>query len=203
MIKTICIEGTKGAGKTTTIKNLKNLLERKGYVVSVKTPFYDVRPALKRLTHYENTYPASLNPITARICNELLIQKIQNDIATQKGNEILIFDRGWLTGMITVIGSALSSQEKAIELKRWEDLQIDTIFIYTHPENTLTVRQNELGFEVGLQDRKTVIDDYQLRCDLIQKYHQCVIAAHETFPLHPNKEEHQNLLQNKLWHTIK
>ncbi len=203
MIKTICIEGTKGAGKTTTIKNLKTLLESKGYVVSVKAPFYDVRSELKRLTHYENTYPASLNPITARICNELLIQQIQNDIAMQKENEILIFDRGWLTGMITVMGSALSPQEKAIELKRWENLQVDTVFIHTHPKNTLAVRQNELGFEVGLQDRKTIINDYQLRCNLIQKYHKCVITEHETFPLHSNKEEHKNLLKNKLWHKIK
>ncbi len=44
MIKTFCIEGTKGAGKTTTIQNLKKYLESKGYSVIVKAPFYDVQP---------------------------------------------------------------------------------------------------------------------------------------------------------------
>ncbi len=191
MIKTLCIEGTKGAGKTTTITNLKNCLEKKGYTVTVKTPFYDVRPQLKELTGYNNTYPASLDAQAARICNKLLINQIQTDISARAKNEILIFDRGWLTGIITLLGSALSDTDKSTELKRWESLLIDTVFIHTKPANTLAVRQNELTFEVGLTNKETLDNDYILRHELIQKYQACVIAQVETFPLQPDKERCQ------------
>ena len=202
MIKTLCIEGTKGAGKTTTISNIKAHLERKGYVVTVKAPFYDVRVELKRLTGYDNTFPASLDTQAAALCNNLLISQIKQDIAMQAPDEILIFDRGWLTGFTTVLGSVLSAKDKNKALKEWEKLLLPTVFIHTKPQNTLTVRQGELSFNVGLEDIKAVEHDYILRNKLIRKYKHCVIARIETFPLAEDKEAKQILLQNLLAQKI-
>ncbi len=116
----------------------------------------------------------------------------------QKENEILIFDRGWLTGMITIIGSVLPPSEKEAAIKQWETLLLKTIFIHTAPENTLNVRQKELTFQEGLTDKKTVNDDYVLRLNLIQKYQPCVITQVETFPLRSDKQQQQLSLKQKL-----
>lgn len=202
MIKMLCIEGTKGAGKTTTLNNIKSHLESKGYKVTVKAPFYDVRPELKRLTGYDNTFPASQDINTAALSNDLLISQIKYDLAQQSPDEILLFDRGWLTGMTTVLGSVLSPQNKSKALKNWEQLIIPTIFIHTKPENTLSVRQGELSFNVGLEDKKAVEHDYLLRYNLIQKYKDCVIAQVETFPLAADKEAKQLYVRNKLAQKI-
>ena len=91
MIKIFCVEGTKGAGKTTTIQNLRNFFETKKLSVVVKAPFYDVRPELKKLTGFENTYPASLDPIAAPLCDDLLIKQITSDINNKKADEIIGF----------------------------------------------------------------------------------------------------------------
>lgn len=198
MIKIFCVEGTKGAGKTTTIQNLRNFFETKKLSVVVKAPFYDVRPELKKLTGFENTYPASLDPIAAPLCNDLLIKQITSDINNKKADEILIFDRGWLTGLTTLLGSVLPAEQKQKEMKRWESLMLPTIFLYTKPDNTLSVRKNELSFNVGLKDKKMVEHDFILRYNLIQKYKNCVLSQVETFPLADDKEIQQKILQNKL-----
>lgn len=101
---TLCIEGTKGAGKSTTIKRLAQRLEQTGFFVEVSAPFTAANAfaVTKGFSGAAEWISASAHD------NRLEIDFIRAAMAEAKARAatkaategkpvVLIYDRGWMT----------------------------------------------------------------------------------------------------------
>lgn len=170
MMKTIIIEGTKGAGKTTVIKNLFNDLSSK-YRVKTYSPYGEGN---QKYIHIGGIFHCWSDKVLAREAFSWLKSSISQTIkdAQNDGTDILIFDRNWITIVRCIEDSVLDNEEKESlikEFKQWLT-PIDTFFIYCSPETTMIRRYGELDAKSGLNTTQLVIEDFNRRYQIAMEH---------------------------------
>ena len=221
--KILCVEGTKGAGKSSTLHAIQSCLEAAGCLVSVCRPFAEAS-SLFKLSYGENATAYSLsqmdekhailadealkNIVTAHYAN--FIETIKTSQHLNKG--VMLMDRGWMTARCSLEDSCLSEGNKETRWAWWENNIPSTVFIYTKPDITAKRRENELNYESGLSKPELVLSDYNRRVYLKNKYISYVFSSHETVDIQSETEKTmqinevtKNILdsyQQFAWNTI-
>ncbi len=198
----ICIEGTKGAGKSTTTRALIQRLEAKGWLVESFAPYGPESPAqqLAQSRGYKNAAQMYLASAAENLellqCLFASEQQAAHNFAQQVAAHraqhgdtpaVLLFDRGWLTHHIYLLQGAAfkagDAGQRAALQQQWQNVLSNappTLFIHTTPAESARRRQGQLGAEVGLVDMAALKADYERRHKLAAQYPQKILAMVET-----------------------
>jgi len=185
---TLCIEGTKGAGKTTTIQALQTHFIQQGWLVEVVAPFALANAHAKALGHDGAVLmfdtPSDHREIVEFERNVLFHTsdafrtRFEHAAETQA---LLIYDRGWLTFHAHLFDGVYPDRDWLNQIwKEALDQAPPTVFIHTRPEVTIQRRSGQLDAASGLQTQVLVQTDWQKRLDLVERFSSKVVLSIET-----------------------
>ncbi len=194
MVKIICIEGQKGAGKSTLIA----LLEKKTQNIVIAAPFRDV--VAKFPSEYigcETTYTLSQNEQGSTIVTNIVTSYIDEVIKSNLNKDLIIFDRGWITGICTVMGANASDEEKEKQLKIWDKYKFPTIFMDTGINTVIARREGMLNEASGLSSYKKLEDDMEVRRNIAEDNKSNILLSFFTELLDESEIENDVYLKVK------
>lgn len=179
---TVCLEGTKGAGKTTTITLLKQALEDQGVQVTVFAPFQAAN-AFAETQGFAGAVPminASVQDNMTEIeflrhSSRQAIEAAQAAADKSGRPSVLLFDRGWVTMQPHLYGGAwkrsLGADSPAIDAI-WQQVLAEapvTYFLQAHPSVTRQ-RRPALDAVSGLETDEKFLADYNGRMAMAKRY---------------------------------
>ncbi|MFO0562054.1 MAG: hypothetical protein U0269_28835 [Polyangiales bacterium] len=188
----LCIEGTKGAGKTTTIESVRSKLAEAGWVVESHALFHEGNSWAKE-QGYEGGVPMmeSGREANERIVRWLIVREafVREAFFARYGagdqRALLLSDRGWITLHAYLYEGAWAKAPGALS-------EIDavwgecvkraprTVFIHTRPEVTAERRRGALDAVSGLQTDARLRADYERRMRVARECSERVTASWET-----------------------
>jgi thymidylate kinase len=188
----ICVEGTKGAGKTTTIAAVRSALEAKGWTVEVNAVFHDGN-AWAVTQGFAGGVPmietgAAENRAMVHWLRERMRSVRGGFLAQQAGSgrpALLISDRGWVTLHAYLYDGRWAQEPGTLaELDAlWHEVLLEappTFFIHTRPEVTLRRRAGQLDAVSGLQTDTRLTRDYERRMNLARTHGDRLAGSWET-----------------------
>jgi thymidylate kinase len=188
----LCVEGTKGAGKSTTIASVRQALEAEGWVVETHALFHDGN-AWAREQGFEGGVPMMESTAEAneRIARWLVAREdaVREDFfARHQGraqSALLLSDRGWITLHAYLYEGAWArepSRRPEIDALWAERVRRapTTVFIHTPPEVTAARRKGALDAVSGLQSDARLRADYERRMRLALAHADRVARRWET-----------------------
>ncbi|HEX8699894.1 MAG TPA: hypothetical protein VF815_13710 [Myxococcaceae bacterium] len=178
----ICVEGTKGAGKTTTIAAVRKALEAEGWAVELSAVFQD-----GNAWAVTQGYPGGVPMIEANASsNRAMVAWLKARMkAVREGffeqhqwrqrPAVMISDRGWITFHAYLYDGRWAEEPGALpELNAlWEEVLREappTFFVHTRPEVTLRRRAGQLDAVSGLQTDARLVRDYERRMKLARAH---------------------------------
>ncbi len=184
----ICIEGTKGAGKSTTIAAIAEHLKTRGWMVKVVAPFALANEHASTLG-WQGAVPMFATRLSHRAIVEFEVEVMSSaetafaeELTSEGANRgVLIFDRGWLTFHAHVFDGAETDPEWRSSL--WETALATappTLFIHTDPAVTKRRRRGELDAVSGLDGEGFPEKDWRKRLDMAVQYNTKLIGSIET-----------------------
>lgn len=185
----IVIEGVKGAGKTSTLKKLHEIFNTAGYFVKQRAIFTDVNKIFKYQGGSYGKFIKSVDDaldaeISLRERFSTAIESFKSEFQrTPNTKGILIFDRGWLTALVSLddAHSDLSTQQRQdLWNGYWKKHIYPTVFIEVNPEITLERRKGELDVVSGLFEPGLVYRDYHRRIILKQRFSEYFFHSFNT-----------------------
>jgi thymidylate kinase len=188
----ICVEGTKGAGKTTTIAGVRSALEAEGWAVELSAVFHDGN-AWAVTQGFAGGVPmieasASSNRAIVHWLKARMRAVREGFFAQHQWRQrpaVLISDRGWVTFHAYLYDGRWAEEPGArSEIGAcWEDLLREappTFFVHTRPEVTLRRRAGQLDAVSGLQTDARVTADYERRMKLARAHGKLLSGMWET-----------------------
>lgn len=187
MIK-LAIEGINGAGKTPTISNVVELCEASGLRAAQYAPYHLVREQIQQDDIYELWEDEAPFAVS---CLLGVIKQIERD-ATDRGLDVLIFDRHWATAYTQAFTNPRITGH-------WGDNFVPTVLL-TSPSNHLQ-RLAQRGYTAPWLQTDT-LDYYRNLYEEIYKAHPDKFigryeVASSTQPLEPIAQQICTLI-NKL-----
>jgi len=184
----ICVEGTKGAGKTTTIAAVRAALEAEGWAVEHSAIFHDCNAWA-----VTQGFPGGVPMIEASAAsNRAMVTWLKARMrAVREGffsqhqwrqrPAVLISDRGWVTFHAYLYDGKWAEEPGALtEINAlWDQVLREappTFFVHTRPEVTLRRRAGQLDAVSGLQTDARLTRDYERRMKLA-RLHPALIAG--------------------------
>lgn len=185
----LCVEGTKGAGKSSTIRQIRRHLEARGWIVEVVEVFARANEHARSLG-FAGAVPMLADPdahravvdfeAAVRDAGEVALRARLREEKARRG--VLIQDRGWLTFHTHVFDGAYPDEAwKRAHWARAIETAPPTLFIHTRPEVTMTRRAGQLDAVSGLPDEAAVRADWAKRLRQIAEHPGLVLASVETF----------------------
>ncbi len=188
----ICVEGTKGAGKTTTIGAVRSSLEAEGWAVAVNAVFHD-----GNAWAVTQGFPGGVPMIEAGAEeNRAMVHWLKARMravrdaffAEHQGRgrpAVLISDRGWVTFHAYLYDGRWAEQPGArTEIDAlWNEVLREappTFFVHTRPEVTLRRRAGQLDAVSGLQTDTRLTRDYERRMNLARLHGDRLAGSWET-----------------------
>jgi thymidylate kinase len=188
----ICVEGTKGAGKTTTIAAVRSSLEAKGWAVALSAVFHD-----GNAWAVTQGFAGGVPMIEAGAAEnramvdwlEVRMRAVRDDFfAMHQWRErpsVLISDRGWVTFHAYLYDGRWAQEPGALaEIDaRWAQVLREappTFFVHTRPEVTLRRRAGQLDAVSGLQTDARLTRDYERRMNLARVHGDRLAGMWET-----------------------
>jgi len=172
----ICIEGMKGAGKTTTINFLVERLKKRGVEVTIVAPFTEAN------THFEKVggvFPLLLKDETVKQGFNYVLNRYLEVIKTASlSKELVLLDRGWITLLCALEDSVLMGKSFCRD-SIMEKIP-PTLFLNVGPKVTLERRKGELDAKSGLGSESLVERDHERRLQLKKTYQSHIIADWDT-----------------------
>lgn len=189
-IVSLCFEGTKGAGKTTTIRAVREHLLERGWIVEVVEVFARANEHARELG-YAGAVPMYADPDGHRAIVEFEAATrdagapaLRARLERERGRRgVLVFDRGWITFHTHVFAGAC--EDAAWREAHWRRALATappTLFIHTRPEETMRRRAGQLDAVSGLADAERVRADWKVRLEMVAAHPELVLASIETFP---------------------
>lgn len=188
----ICVEGTKGAGKTTTINTVKATLEAEGWTVALHAVFHEGN-AWAVTQGFAGGVPmieagAAENRAMVGWLRARMREVRDGFLARHPGGErpaVLISDRGWVTLHAYLYDGQWVRQPGALaEVDAcWEEVLREappTFFVHTRPEVTLRRRAGQLDAVSGLQTDERLTRDYERRMRLARAHGERITGMWET-----------------------
>jgi thymidylate kinase len=190
--RVLCVEGTKGAGKTTTIAAVRERLIARGWAVEVFALFH-AGNEWARAQGYEGGVPMMESAPDANramvtwLTGALRAERERFVTAHADGERpaLLIFDRGWITLHAYLYEGAwarLAEARNEIDAL-WSAALVEappTFFIHTKPEVTSRRRAGALDAVSGLQTDARLQGDYERRMTLARAHSDRIVRAWET-----------------------
>lgn len=170
----IVIEGTKGAGKTTLTNNFLKKAKENNLSVEIVAPFalgnefYGEKGIFNCWSNKNKTIEA------LTFLDQLIQQKIQ-----KQTTDILLFDRHWITVVVSIQDSVIENELKEYYIKKWTKEIPNTFFIYCEPELTMERRKGQLDEKSGLMTADLVIKDYNTRVEIAEKHNVTMFKTPE------------------------
>jgi hypothetical protein len=188
----LCIEGTKGAGKTTTITAVRAALEREGWVVEAHALFHEGNDWAKG-QGYEGGVPMmeSAAEPNERIARWLIERaRVVRDAffarhADTERPALLSSDRGWITLHAYLYEGAWAKDpsQRAVIDASWERAVLEaptTVFVHTPPAVSAQRRQGALDAVSGLQTDGRLRADYERRRRVAREHPERIARSWET-----------------------
>lgn len=188
----VCIEGTKGAGKSTTIESVRSKLVDAGWVVEVHALFHEGNSWAKE-QGFEGGVPMmeSGREANERIVRWLIAREIavREDFFARHGSlghrALLLSDRGWITLHAYLHEGAWAKEPGALGAidglwRECVERAPKTVFIHTRPEVTAERRKGALDAVSGLQTDERLRADYERRMRVAREHRDRVSASWET-----------------------
>ncbi|MEM9070486.1 MAG: hypothetical protein AAGE52_18415 [Myxococcota bacterium] len=186
MISVVCIEGTKGAGKSTTIARVHKTLQARGWRTKIVAPFA-LANAHAQTLGYPGAVPMFATPETHRATVEFEAEILHGSVDAFRAElgaderAALIFDRGWITFHAHVHDGACDDCDwREAHWKRALGSAPPTVFIHTRPEVTLRRRAGELDEVSGLQSIERVRADWVKRTAMAAAHPDRIALSIET-----------------------
>lgn len=184
----IVICGTKGAGKTSTMAKLEANLKAAGLYVQVFAPFQDMNTLYK---NDQGGYGKLIRSLAdARGVMAKHEQFVDQDIAQFEKNllsslaskGVLLFDRGWLTILTSLIVAKdmSTSEQRRIWRHYWMNHVYPTAFLEANPMRTFERRHGQLDVKSGLPSDELVWSDYFRRKLMAGRFKNWVFAHYNT-----------------------
>jgi thymidylate kinase len=188
----VCVEGTKGAGKTTTINSVRSSLEAAGWVVTLSAVFHDGNAwavtqgfagGVPMIEAGADENRAMVTWLRARM------RAVRDDFFAQhEGSErpaVLISDRGWVTFHAYLYDGRWAEEPgaRATLDAHWAEVLREappTFFVHTRPEVTLRRRAGQLDAVSGLQTDARLVRDYERRLSLARTHADRLAGIWET-----------------------
>jgi hypothetical protein len=191
----VCVEGTKGAGKTSTIASARALLEAEGWAVTPHAVFHE-----GNAWAVEQGFSGGVPMIEAgaeenRAMVAWLVARIRSfraDFLARHRDAgqpaLLLADRGWVTLHAYLHDGRWASEPgasgalEAIEAQ-WQEILREappTFFIHTRPELSARRRAGQLDAVSGLQSDERLTRDYTRRMRLAREHGDRLAASWET-----------------------
>ncbi|MBL8680217.1 MAG: hypothetical protein JNK05_13665 [Myxococcales bacterium] len=188
----LCVEGTKGAGKTTTIAAVRASLEREGWLVEAHALFHEGND-WATTQGFEGGVPMME---CAREPNERIVrwlieraravrEAFVSAHASEERPALLLSDRGWITLHAYLYEGAWAkdaSQRAAIDAL-WASVVSEapvTVFVHTKPAVTAERRRGALDAVSGLQTEERLRADYERRLRVAREHPQRIARSWET-----------------------
>jgi hypothetical protein len=188
----VCVEGTKGAGKTTTIAAVRSSLEAEGWDVELHAVFHE-----GNAWAVTQGFAGGVPMIEAGAAEnramvdwlEARMRAVRDDFfARHRGREfraVLISDRGWVTFHAYLYEGRWAEEPGAVAVidARWDAVVREappTFFVHTRPEVTLRRRAGQLDAVSGLQTDARLTHDYARRMTLARVHADRLAGIWET-----------------------
>jgi thymidylate kinase len=188
----ICVEGTKGAGKTTTIAAVRTALEAEGWAVELSALFHDgnawaVTQGFAGGVPMIEASAASNRAMVAWL--KARMRAVREGFFAQhqwrQRPAVLISDRGWVTFHAYLYEGRWAEEPGALEEINaiWDEVLREappTFFVHTRPEVTLRRRAGQLDAVSGLQTDARLTRDYERRMNLARLHGDRIAGMWET-----------------------
>jgi hypothetical protein len=188
----VCVEGTKGAGKTTTIAAVRAALEAEGWVVGLHAVFHEGN-AWAATQGFAGGVPmieAGAGENRAMVGWLRARMRAVRDafVEDQRGTgrpAVLISDRGWVT-LHAYLHDGRWTEEPGAQTAIdacWEEVLREappTFFVHTRPEVTARRRAGQLDAVSGLQTGGRLVHDYDRRMSLARAHADRLAGMWET-----------------------
>jgi thymidylate kinase len=188
----ICVEGTKGAGKTTTIAAVRAALEAEGWAVELSAIFQDCNAWA-----VTQGFPGGVPMIEANAAsNRAMVAWLRARLHAVRDGffaqhqwrqrpAVLISDRGWITFHAYLYDGKWAEERSALpEINAiWDEVLREappTFFVHTRPEVTLRRRAGQLDAVSGLQTDARLFRDYERRLKLARLHAAQISGMWET-----------------------
>ena len=189
----VCVEGTKGAGKTSTVSLVADSLACRGIEVTIFEPFraanafaqengFDGAWAMANASKYDNKREILF------LMSGIDAARTRAEVRARTTNKpvVLILDRGWMTINMHLYegewarwhGSAAMREIDSI----WAQVLIGserTVFLFTSPRVT-SQRKGFLGATTGLETEQKLTQDYAKRMELCNMHRQKIALCLDT-----------------------
>lgn len=169
----ICIEGMKGAGKSTTIQGLRNSLAQWEVDVEIIAPFaqannhFEAQGGLFPLLQDKNSCQNAFNYV-------LTIYRKELESSVPQGS-LRLLDRGWMTLLCALEDSILPEGQKDLLQEMIVKTIPSTIFLHASPELTQQRRKDELDQKSGLSSQNLIEHDYTRRLALRNHHRESIV----------------------------
>jgi thymidylate kinase len=186
------VEGTKGAGKTTTIAGVRRLLEAEGWAVEVHAVFHEGNAWAMAQGFAGGVPMIEAGAAENRAMADWLLarmREVRDAFMARHGESacpaLLISDRGWVTYHAYLHDGRWAmdpAEHEAIE-RRWAEVLGEappTFFVHTRPEVTLRRRAGQLDEVSGLQTDERLVRDYDRRMALARAHPERLRGMWET-----------------------
>lgn len=166
-MKEFSIEGHDGAAKTPIAEQVKEKLQHLGLAVELYAPFHIVKDKIPEKDIYfywgDNEKTKQAISLLSEIVNSL------RKNAIQRGVDIILYDRLWLTIMVEI--------NTRPELSELWTIFSPTFFITCPPEKTINSKR--FSFQVPWTSSKEQVQDYYDRYnEVAQKYSKYIIEQY-------------------------
>jgi thymidylate kinase len=190
----LCVEGTKGAGKTTTIASALALLEAERWVVRTHALFHEGN-AWAQEQGYAGGVPMMESSAEAneRVARWLIARaaSVRDEFAREREREgdgrpaLLLSDRGWITLHAYLYEGAWAREGSLLPVidALWAEClraAPRTVFIHTRPAVSAQRRRGALDAVSGLQTEQRLVDDYDRRIRVAREHPSLIAASWET-----------------------
>jgi len=188
----VCVEGTKGAGKTTTIAAVRSSLEAEGWAVSLSAVFHEGNAWAVSQGFAGGVPMIEAGAAENRAMVDWLrarMRAVRDDFFAQHSGSgrpaVLISDRGWITLHAYLYEGRWAEEPGALAAidACWEEVLREappTFFVHTRPEVTLRRRAGQLDAVSGLQTDARVSHDYERRMNLARVHRDRITGMWET-----------------------
>ncbi len=188
----LCVEGTKGAGKTTTIQGVTERLRAEGWTVRTHALFHDgndwatTQGFAGGVPMMESAPEPNERIVRWLLAREAAVREaFFREFSGDPNPALLVSDRGWITLHAYLYEGAWARVPHAVEAidALWFACIRDappTVFIHTPPEVSAARRQGALDAVSGLQTDQRLRDDYDRRIRVAQAHPEKILDAWET-----------------------
>jgi hypothetical protein len=188
----VCVEGTKGAGKTTTIAAVRAQLESEGWAVEQHALFHEGNAWAGEQGFSGGVPMIEAGPAENQAMVRWLLDRARavraDFFVRHRGGDrpaLLISDRGWVTLHAYLYDGRWTSEPGALPGIEacWREILGEappTFFIHTRPEVTARRRGGQLDAVSGLQTNERLERDYARRMSLSRLHRDLLVASWET-----------------------